>query len=226
MSARKKASKKVTKKTAPPRRRKLVPPEIPAGWRVLTTADEIAPGDAYWDHGKRAWMTLTVVKAPIPQQAVNCYTVIRRLPPAPRVSAETPAAAAVIQAKMRSAMTFGEDVELAPRQEQIISSGQLGSRVSAGGVVLTAIQAGELAEYIASNPIFDKRHLGYVPPGTDQLTETLFKHHLARIPETDRAQLYAQGGMEAVRDMAMRLARQALRRRRSTPAKKRKTRKS
>lgn len=223
MSARKKTTKKVTK----PRRRKLIPPEIPAGWRVLTTADEIAAGDAYWDHGKKAWITLTVVQAPIPQQAVNYYTVIRRLPPAPRASAETPAAAAVIQAKMRTALDSGEDAELEPRREQSISSGQLGLRAS-GGVVLTAtaLQAGELAAYIASNPIFDKRHLGYVPPGTDTLTETLFKHHLARIPEADRAQLYAQGGMEAVRDMAMRLARQALRRRRAPQAKKRKPRKS
>lgn len=224
----KKPKKAAKKKAAKPRYRKAAEPVIPEGWRVLTCEDEIAVGDAFWDCKRKAWITLTEVKAPIPQQAVNRYMVIRRVPPAARASAETPAAA--IQTKMRTAMASGENVELEPRQDQIVSSGPLGPRVDAHGsstITATAIGVGELADYIANNPIFDKRHLGYVPPGTDGLTEMLFKHHLARIPEEDRAQLYAQGGMEAVRAMAMRLARQDVRRRnRTAQAKKHKPRKS
>ncbi len=240
MVARKKTAKKVAKvrkakakkvrKTRVRRPRgKLTALVIPEGWRRLGLSDEIQLGDAYWDVKHQAWITLTQIAAPMAQQNTSQYTVIRRvpLPPPPLLSGETSAArehAMRLQTKIRGAVEDRCDTELESRQGQITTGG-FGQRLFADGttILATPLSPGELAEYIAKNPIFDKRHLGWVPPGTDALTESLFKHYLSKISEEDRAKLYAQGGMDAVRNLAMRLARHALRRR-VTPRPRRKAR--
>lgn len=200
------------------------PASIPQGWyRIGKDGDDeagevwhVRPGDAVWDPDTQSWLTLLAHDEPPWSQirdVANAIIIRRMLPKVPLPSAETPHALVALQRKMEAAIKQSQDIELEGRTPQIVASGPLGPRYDgAGNIVLTAtaIQPDELAEYIANNPIFSKRHLGYIPPGTDPSVAVLYVYWLKRIPDEDRAKLYEQGGMQAVRDMAMRLAKHAL----------------
>ncbi len=67
----------------------------------------------------------------------------------------------------------------------------------------------QVEQMLCEVPVFDHRSLGWIPPEirADPTLVRVYQARLREIPYDDRAALLAQGGMEAVRAVALRLAR-------------------
>lgn len=214
-----KKARRVASKPRRPARLKDVP--IPVGWYRLDDGENLLPGDAVREG--HTWRT--VVDETSLYVGTEFPVVIRRqfapksfeVKPNPKRQAELER-----QQRIKDAVAAGKDcvtVEPAGSCCGATSCGELGERMTPlerkgirGSTILTAtaIQPDELAAYLAKNPIFNKRHLNYVEPGMHPTFKVLYDHALLHIPDEDRQVLYRQGGMEAVRTMARRLAQHAL----------------
>lgn len=111
-----------------------------------------------------------------------------------------------VQRKMQQAIDEGNLVtELEPRgrQEHVWAPG----RYDEFELTVADLDSGEAERMFKERPIWDKRHLGWVPPGTPRAVEIMYRHVLKIMAPKDKQDLYAAEGMDGVRNVALKVAR-------------------